>query len=229
MAPLAVVSTLAVMGALQEALPGYERASGTPVTTVFGPTRELLDRIAGGLVGDVAILTDAATDALVASGALRAGSRVDLARSFVGVAVRAGAPRPSIGTPAAFRQALVDARSIAYSAAGASGLLFAELIERLGVAGIVRAKATVVPAGLTGTLAASGEVELAVQQVSELMAVPGIDIVGRVPEALHGGAVFSGGVFAGAGPGAGALLRFLSSAAAAPIFARHGVEPMGAA
>jgi molybdate transport system substrate-binding protein len=225
---LTILSTLAIMGVLQEILPDYERTTAIRMDASFAPTRDLVERIEGGSTGDVAILTDAAIDALIAAGTLAAGSRVDLARSFIGIAVRAGTPQPDIGTVAAFRQTLLDARSIAYSAAGASGLFFAGLIERLGVAEAVRAKATVIPTGFTGALVASGEVELAVQQVSELMVIPGIDIVGRLPNALHGGAVFSGGVFAKASPGAAALLRFLASDAIGPVFQRHGVEPVGA-
>ena len=224
---LTVLSTLAVMGALQEILPAYERQSGTAIEAVFGPTTTLQDRIAAGTQADAAILTEAAIDALIAAGLMVPGSRVDLARSFVGVAVRAGAPQPDIATPETFRQALLDASSIVFSAAGASGLFFAGLIERLGIAEAVRAKATIIPAGLTGAPVARGEAELAIQQISELMAVPGVDIVGRLPAALHGGAIFSGGVFAGARPGADALLRFLASEAAAPVFLRHGVEPVG--
>lgn len=225
---LTVLSTLAVMSALQELLPAYEHESGVTIEAEFGPTTVLQDQIAAGTAADAAILTEAAIDALIAAGIMAQGSRVDLARSFIGVAVRAGAPRPDIATPESFRQALLDARSIVFSAAGASGLFFAGLIERLGIADAVRAKATIIPAGLTAGPVARGEAELAVQQISELMAVPGVDIAGRLPAALHGGAIFSGGVFTGARPGADALLRFLSSEAAAPIFLRHGVEPAGA-
>jgi len=223
---LTVLSTLAVMGVLQEVLPDYERMNGIVAQTTFGPTRDLLGQIEGGATGDITILTETGIDKLIAAGTLAAGSRVDVARSFVGVAVRAGAPRPAIGTVAAFRQALLDARSIAYSAAGASGLFFTGLIERLGVADEVRAKATVIPTGFTGELAARGEVELAVQQVSELMVVPGIDIVGRLPPELESGTIFSGGVFINAGPAGPELLRFLASGAVAPVFTRHGLEPI---
>ncbi len=224
-----VLSTLAITGALKEVLPEYERANALTVKTTFGPTRELLGSIQNGATGDAAILTETGIDALIAAGTLAAGSRVDLARSFVGVAVRAGAPQPAIGTAAAFRQTLLDARSIAYSAAGASGLFFVKLIEQLGVADAVRAKATVIPTGFTAELAARGEVELAIQQVSELMVVQGIDIVGRLPVELESGTIFSGGVFAKADPAAAAFLRFLASPAVASVFERHGLEPVGSA
>ncbi len=222
---LTVLSTLAVMGVLQDVLPDYQHTNGITVQPAFGPTREQLARIEGGDRGDITILTEEAIDSLIAVGVLAAGSRVDIARSFVGIAVKAGSPRPAIATAEQFRQALLDARSIAISAAGASGIFFTRLIERLGVAEAVRAKATIIPTGFTAELAARGEVELAVQQVSELMAVPGVDIVGRLPPALEPGTMFAGGVFVGAQPGAGSLLRFLASSAVAPVYTRHGLDP----
>ncbi len=222
---LRLLSTLAVQGALQEILPAWPH----PVQAAFAPTKQLQEQIAAGEPGDAAILTDAAIDALIASGIMAAGSRVDLVRSFIGIAVRPGTPHPDIATPAAFTQTLLDAKSIVFSAAGASGLFFAGLIERLGIAAAVRAKATIIPAGFTGEPVARGEADLAVQQISELMTVPGIEIVGRLPEALHAGAIFSGGVFAGAPPAAADLLRFLASDASAAVFRRHGVEPIAPA
>ncbi len=174
-----VVSTLGVMGVLRELAPGYEKATGARIAAAFAPTTALTERIGAGGAADVAILTAAAIDELARDGILSADGRVDLARSVVGVAVRAGAPKPDIGTPGAFTRALLDARSLAYSRAGASGIFFADLIRRLGIAERVDAKATVIPSGLTGELAARGEVEVAIQQVSELMEVPGVDIVGR--------------------------------------------------
>ena len=124
--------------------------------------------------------------------------RTDLARSFIGVAVRSGAPHPDIGTPDAFVATLLAASSVAMSQAGASGLYMAGLLERLGIADAVRRKATILSSGFTAELAASGAVELAIQQVSELLVVPGIELVGRLPQALGGETVFSAGLFIGA-------------------------------
>ena len=228
---VAVMSTLALMGVLRELAPRHERAAVTNIAVAFAPTAELMKRIGAGEAADVAILTAAAIDELTREGTLAAGSRIDLARSVVGVAVRAGAPKPDIGSPEAFVRALLDARSVAYSRAGASGIFFADLIRRLGIADRVDAKATVIPSGLTGELAAKGEVEVAVQQVSEFMEVPGIDIVGRLPVELGGATVFSGAVFS-ASPKreAGmALLRFLSSPDIAPVYEGRGLEPLGGA
>src|ERR687893_2530022 len=207
-----VMSTLALMGVLRELAPGYEQATGTRIAAAFAPTAALLERIGAGEAADVAILTAAAVDELARDGVLAPGGRVDLARSVVGVAVRAGAPKPDIGSPEAVVRALLHARSVAYSRAGASGIFFAGLIRRLGIDDEVNAKATVIPSGLTGELAARGEAEIAVQQVSELMEVPGIDIVGPLPAELGGATVFSGAPFAASSRKAAgaALLRFLS-------------------
>ena len=226
-----VMSTLGLMGVLRELAPGYERAAGARVMATFAPTAELVKRIKAGEAADVAILTAAAVDALAREGTLAGGSRVDLARSVVGVAVRAGAPKPGIGSAEDFVRTLLDARSVAYSRAGASGIFFADLIRRLGIADRVDAKATVIPSGLTGELAARGEVEIAIQQVSELMEVPGVDIVGPLPAELGGVTVFSGALFeASPRQEAGtALLRFLSAAGTAPVYARKGLEPLSRA
>ena len=210
-APLRLFSTLAVMGLLQEMLPELETAAGRPVTAEFAPTAALFRRIEAGEAADLAILTAEAVAAMTADGRMLPGSRRDLCISLIGMAVRAGAPRPDIATPEACRAALLGARSIAYSRAGASGIFFAGLIERLGIAEAVNAKATVIPQGLTAELAARGEAEIAIQQVSELMAVPGIDIVGPLPEALNTRAVFSGGLFTAEAEGLlGAIARAMT-------------------
>jgi molybdate transport system substrate-binding protein len=227
-AEVEVLSTLALMGVIRELEPCLEQMAGARAVAEFAPTAKLMECIRAGQSADVAILTAAGIDQLTEEGALVRGSRVDLARSVVGVAVRAGAPRPDIGSAEAFTRTLLDAGSLAYSRAGASGIFFAALIQRLGIADQVNAKATVIPSGLTGELAARGEVALAVQQVSELMEVPGIDVVGPLPPELQEVTVFSGGLFAGSPrrEAGMALLRFLSSAEAAPVYERRGLEPM---
>ena len=225
------MSTLALMGVIRELAPRYEQVAGTRIAAAFAPTAKLSERVRAGERADIAILTAAAIDELTEQGTLASGSRVDLARSVVGVAVRAGAPRPDISSAEAFTRTLLEAASIAYSRAGASGIFFAALIRRLGIADQVNAKATVIPSGLTGELAARGEIEIAIQQVSELMEVPGVDIVGPLPPELQEDTIFSGGLFsASARKEAGtALLRFLSGAGVAPVYERKGLGPMGRA
>lgn len=220
--PLRILSTLAVVGLLREWL---AEAGGTPPEVEFNPTARLLARIAEGARGDIAILTEAGIEELTASGVLAAGTRVDLARSAIGMAVPPGAAHPDISSVAALRATLLAAPSLVYSRAGASGIFFAELIERLGIAAEVNAKATIIPQGFTAEVAARGEAALAIQQVSELMAVPGVEIVGKLPEGANTYAVFSAALFTGAAPGAGEWLARLAGALNPDRLAAHGLDP----
>ena len=224
LAPIRVLSTLGVLGVVRGLLPAAQAAGFRPEIR-FDPTARLVAAIEAGERADIAILTAEGIAAQAAAGVLDGASRVDLCRSSVGVAVRAGAPHPDISTPEAFRAALLAAPTLAYSRAGASGIFFAGLIERLGIAAEVNAKATVIPQGFTAELAARGEVALAIQQVSELMAIPGIEIVGPVPEAINTRAVFAAALFAGADPRAGALLRWLAVALTPELLRAGGLEP----
>lgn len=223
-----VLSTLAVQGALPGLIARFEAETGAKVEASFAPTNGLLTRIEGGEMADVAILTREGADALARAGVLDGGSVVDVVRSLVGIAVKAAAPKPDIVTPEALKRTLLEARSIAYSKIGASGVLFAELIQRLGIADAVNAKATIIPSGLTGEVAARGEAELAVQQLSELMLVPGLDIVGPLPASLQTPAKFSAAIFiASKQIEAGrAFLRILQSPEAAEAFKAAGLEPL---
>jgi molybdate transport system substrate-binding protein len=156
-----------------------------------------------------------------------AESCVDLARSWVGIAVKAGAAHPNISTEAALRAALLGARSVAYSQLGASGILFAKLIERLGIASDITGRAVIIPQGFTAEKLVTGEAELAVQQISELKQVAGIEVVGPIPYELQTPAVFSAGRIATTTRPAEAdrLLRFLASSEVAPALRESGLEP----
>jgi molybdate transport system substrate-binding protein len=215
-----VMSTLAVAVVLR----GLTPRAPVAMDVEFDPTMRLLKRIEAGERADIAILTDAGVEGLMAQGVLVPGSRRDLALSHIGMAVKAGAARPDISTLAALQATLLAASSIAYSGAGASGLFFAGLLERLGIAEAVNAKATIIPQGFTAALAARGEVALAIQQISELMAVEGVDILGKLPPEANTGAIFSAGLFAGADPTAAAALDWLAAAMDAPTLAAGGLE-----
>lgn len=219
-----VVSTMGLAGVLKVFGPEFEAAR---LDVTLSPTVQLLERIRGGERGDVAILTAEGLDELIAEGLVE--SRTDLARSFVGVAVRAGAPHPDISTRDAFVATLLSARSVAMSKAGASGIFMAGLLERLGIADAMRPKSQILASGYTATLAASGEAEIAIQQVSELMVVPGVEIVGRLPAALGGETVFSAGLFRGAteADSGRALVAALASPARAALYLQCGLEPTG--
>jgi molybdate transport system substrate-binding protein len=194
-ASLKLLSTLAVQGALPGLVACHQAGSGVTVQIMFAPTNGILERIASGEAADVAIVTRAALDDLAAKGVMRADSIADIAISHVGIAVKAGAVKPDISSVGALKSALLSATSVAYSRIGASGVFFADLIRRLGIAEAVNAKAIVMPGGFTGEAVARGEAELAVQQISELMQVPGLDIVGPLPSGAESITVFSAGVF----------------------------------
>jgi molybdate transport system substrate-binding protein len=205
----------------------FTREKGVEFSASYQSTVALMERIASGESADIAIVTDIAIETLIAQGRVLRESRRDLASSGVGLAVRAGAPRPDISTPDALKHALLSARSITYTVTGASGIYFAQVIERLGIADAVKAKA-IVRDGLAGELAARGEVELAVQQVSELMQVKGIDIVGPLPPEVQKSTVFSAGIFTSAKNPADAvaLIAWLSTPATAAIIRAKGMEPL---
>jgi molybdate transport system substrate-binding protein len=194
--PVKLLSTLAVQGVLPELVARYQAATGNTVEVHFAPTNSLLEFIASGETADVAIITRAALDDLVRKGAMRADSVTDIAISHVGIAVKTGAAKPDISSVAALVASLLSANSIAYSSIGASGVFFAGLLRRLGIADTVSAKA-VITAGLTGEVVARGEAELGVQQISELMQVPGLDIAGPLPPGAESITMFSAGVFSG--------------------------------
>jgi molybdate transport system substrate-binding protein len=232
MTSVRILSTLAVMGAMRDLAARCKAETGTEIEAEFSPTVALLERLRAGEAADIAILTAQGIDDLIREGIMRAGSRTDMARSFVGIAVRAGAPKPDIGSVDAFRRSLLAARSVAYSKIGASGLFFAELIERMGIAAEVSARAVVVPSGFTAERVVSGEADLAVQQISELLVVPGIEVVGPLPAEIQTVATFSAGLLTQSAHSdhdhsdrATSVLRFLASPGAVPILRRAGLEP----
>lgn len=222
-----VLSTLALKGAVLGLAVPYEAAGGARIDAHFAPTLALLDRLRGGEDADVVILTREGLDEMAREGRVMADSCVDLARSYVGLAVKAGFAHPDIATGPALRVALLAARSVAYSRIGASGILFAHLIERLGIASEINAKACIIPSGFTAERLVTGEADLAVQQISELKQVGGIEVVGPIPRELQTPAVFSAGRIAASSKVAlsDRLLRYLASSEVAPVLRESGLEP----
>jgi molybdate transport system substrate-binding protein len=222
-----VLSTLALQGAVRGLAGRYQSETGMRIDANFAPTLALLERLRDGEVADIVILTKAALDDLAAQGSVAADSCVDLARSFVGIAVKAGAAHPDIATPAALRATLLGARSIAYSRLGASGIFFAELIERLGIASQINARANIIPQGFTAERLLTGEADLAVQQISELKQVADVEVVGPIPHQLQTPAVFSAGRLVASTRIAQSegLLKFLASPEVAPALRESGLEP----
>jgi len=219
-------STLALKGAMQRLAGQYQAMAAARIDADFAPTVGLLERLRNGETADVVILTKEGLDELVAEGAVAAESKVDLARSYVGIAVKARDRHPEIATEPALRQALLAARSVAYSKIGASGIFFAELIKRLGIASEINAKATIT-SGFTADRLITGEADLAVQQISELKQVSGIEVVGPIPHELQTPAVFSAGRMTASKEAAqaDALLKYLASREVAPVLRESGLEP----
>lgn len=226
-AQLVLFTSNSMRGVLGQLVPEFERSSGRCLNVSFDPAQIMLRRIAAGESGDVAILSKAAIDKLADEGKIDGDSRRTLARCGIGVAVRAGERKPDITTVDALKQALLEAKSIAYTLEGASGMYFATLIERLGIAAEVKAKARRQPGGLVAELVASGEAELAVQQVPELMAVPGVDLVGPLPQQVQNISIVTAGIFRNAAQpdAARELLEFLATPASARVFRAKGLEP----
>ena len=222
-----LLSTLALMGAVRNLAGKYETLTGTRIDADFAPTLGLLDRLQKGETADVLILTQEGLAGLAAIGSVVAESCIDLARSLVGLAVRAGVARPDIATEEVLRATLLGARSVAYSRLGASGIFFAQLIAGMGIASEVNARASIVPQGFTAERLLSGEADLAVQQISELKQVAGTDIVGPIPLHLQDPAVFSAGrLSASTRPEqSDRLLKFLASKEVAPALRDSGLEP----
>lgn len=189
-----VLSTHAVQDLLRELGPEFERASGFKPTIDYDPANVLKRRIEDGTAFDVAIVTRAVIDSLAGQGKILRESCADIGRSGLGVAVRTGATKPDISTVAAFKRALLAAESVVRSKEGTSGLYFETLLTRLGIAEAMRGKIVLGGSGRIAELVASGEVELAVQQIPELLPVNGVDFAGCLPDELQLYTVFSAGI-----------------------------------
>ena len=226
-AEIRVLSTNGVRSALVELLPQFERTTGHKVSIDYDTANILFGRVKEGESADLAILTRPIIDDLIKQGKIAGGVGTDLARSGVGVSVRAGIPKPDISSAKALKAALLDAKSIAFTQTGASGIHFAKVLERLGIADPVNAKAKIPAGGSVGELVAKGEAEMAVQQIPELLAVPGIQYVGPLPPELQNFTVFCAGVLTGARQpeAAKALIDFLKTPEAARVFKAKGMEP----
>ena len=221
MASIAVLSSLALKGVLEEFRPSFGRSLGAPLELRFDATQAILAQRAAGLRADLLVLTAEAMQELDKAGEVTEVRAIG--SSGVGVAVRAGAPKPDIGSVEALKRALTAARSVAHSKVGASGIYFAELLKRLN---ITLQKRIVVEKGPVGLAVASGEAEIGVQQLCELAPVRGIDIVGPLPAAVQKLTYFAAAIPAQAiNPhGARKLMDLLRSDAARAAMIRGGIQ-----
>jgi len=230
-----VMTSGAFTAAYLELAPAFERATGVRVVTEAtsigaGPTG-IVARLDRGEAIDVVIVAEGDFERLTKAGRIRPGTRVDLARSAIGMAVRRGAPRPDISTVDALRRALLNAKSIAYSASVSGTYLSTELLQRLGIADEVLAKSRRIENERVGAVVARGDAEIGVQQISELLPIAGIDLVGPLPPEVQRVTVFAAGVgAASASPALAArFIAFLASPAAADVIRQTALEPIVAA
>jgi molybdate transport system substrate-binding protein len=223
---------MGVQGVMDAVIPRFEKTSGHRLAPTYNTSKMLLQGLRGGAAPDLVISSGEGIDGLMADGTVAPGSNVNLAKSVVGMAVCKGAPKPDISTPEGFKRAVLAARAIAYSepaGGGASGVHFEKLIHQLGIADAVKPKSKHPPVGThTADMLLTGEVDLAVQQVTELLYVQGIDLVGPLPDALQLVTIFAGGVHAKARQpdAAKAFLIFLRTREAAEAFRAAGLEPV---
>jgi molybdate transport system substrate-binding protein len=225
-APLKLLSSMATREVLGELASRYQRATGQPVTAEAAGGVDVAKRVQLGEAVDIVILASNAIDRLMAEGKLLAGSRVDLVKSGIAIAVREGAPRPEIGTEEAVKRVVRAARNLSYST-GPSGAYLERMFARWGLLDEIRCRIVVPPPGVpVGTLIANGVVELGFQQLSELLNLSGVEVVGPLPPAIQTLTIFSGGVSANCGQPAAAraLLDYLASSATAEIKLGYGME-----
>jgi molybdate transport system substrate-binding protein len=210
--------------AMEELAPQFENATGHKLQITFGSTDPLKVRIEKGEAIDVAILGEAATDDLVKQGKLVAATRAVIARSGLGVAIRKGAPRPDLSTTEAFKRMLINAKSIAYTEKGLTGIYLKGLFQRLGIANELTAKTKDTSAVAA---VAKGEAEIGVTQASEILPAAGVDFAGPLPSEIQSYTILPGAIVTGAkqADAAKVLLKFLASPEAARVMKAKGLEP----
>ncbi len=219
--------------AYKELVPEFERLTGHKVLTAYGPSmgttvNAIPIRLERGEPADVLIMVGYALGDLVTKGKVIADSRVDLVKSPIGIAVKSGAPKPDISSADAVKRTLLAAKSIAYSDSASGVYVSTEMFQRLGISDEMKDKARKIPATPVGEIVAHGDAEIGFQQISEMLPVPGIDIVGQLPAELQKITVFSAGIATvSKEPEAGkALIKFLASPAASATIAKSGMEPI---
>lgn len=224
-AEIKVMASAAVKEAYTELAPAFEKASGHKVVTEWVPTVEMLQRLKAGEAPDLVILSAAGIEELTKDGKLVAGSRVDVAKSGIAMAVKTGTPKPDISTVDAFKKAVLAAKSVAYST-GPSGVYLAGLFEKQGLTAEVKPKLKVIQGVPVGEVVAKGEAEIGFQQVPELLPVKGIDLVGELPAAIQQITVFAGALPGGSKQveAAKALVAFLKTPTSVAVFKKSGME-----
>jgi molybdate transport system substrate-binding protein len=225
-ADLRVLASNGVKAAVEQLKPQLEKASGSTLSIDFSTAATLRERIEKGEAFDVAILTDDAVDALIKAGKISQPQRARLARVGIGVGFRKGAPKPDVGTAASIKQALLSAKSIAYTEAGASRPGIDRMFDRLGIAGQMKAKSHLTAAGAAPASVGKGESDLVLTLISEILPEPGVELAGPIPSEFQTYIGFSAAPSpkAAGSPAAAALITFMKSSAAATTYKEKGME-----
>lgn len=226
-AEIRVLSSAAVKEAYVELAPVFEKSTGHKLSTVWDGTANILKRLRAGEMFDLVIIPPADIDRLIAEAKLASGSRTDFVKSGIGIAVRAGMPKPDVSSGEAVKNAVLAAKSVAYSS-GPSGNYIAGLFQKMGIAEQIKGKVTQTRSGVqVGEVVARGDADLGFQQVSELLHVKGIEYLGPLPSDIQHITVFSAGIHAASKEqdAAKALIRFLTSPEATPSIRKAGLEP----
>ena len=228
-AEIKVLSAGAMRGVIDALLPDFERQTGHKVTVENATAGVLAKRIEDGEAFDLAVVTAVVVDGLVGKGKIAGDTRMPVAKVGMGVAVKAGAPLPDIKTVDAFKRTLLEAKSVAYinpKAGGTTGAFFEQLIEKLGIADQVRAKAKLKDGGYVADLVASGEAEVGVHVISEIVPVRGAVLVGPLPVEIQTTTTYVGGVGAASvnAEAAKALLQYIAGPASTPVLKAKGME-----
>jgi molybdate transport system substrate-binding protein len=221
---LKLLSSMATRELLNELVGQYQLSTGQSVTTEAAGGVDVAKRVRAGEAVDIVILSSTAIDSLIAAGSLLPDSRTDLVKSGVSIAVRAGAARPDVSSEEAVKRAVLAARTLSYST-GPSGVYLEKLFERWGILAAIRERIVVPPPGVpVGSLVASGQAELGFQQLSELMSLPGTEVLGPLPAAIQAITIFSGGISSGCAQpeAARSLLTYLASPVLEQTKHRHG-------
>ena len=228
-AELKVIASVGVKAVLEELAPQFERATAHSLKITFGTSIPLKRQIDGGESFDVVILTPPLLEDLAKQGKVAAGTPVNVTKAGIGVAVRAGAPKPDISTADAFKRTLIDAKSIAYSKEGQSGTAMARLIEALGIGEQMKAKTILeTRSGQTAANVVEGKAELAFTLLSEILPIPGVEVAGMLPAELQSYVVFTAGIGADVKDQqpAKAFIDFFKAPAAIPLIKAKGMEPI---
>jgi molybdate transport system substrate-binding protein len=228
---LNVMASVAFKGVLERFEPEYRQTTGFGFAPVYTPAGTVVRRVRAGATADVVIVTPETMKLLIDEGLAVAGTERNIASSVIGVAVRAGAAKPNIATANDVRDALLAAKSVAYtdpSTGAASGVHFVQLLDRFGITDAVKAKARLGDGGPVAEFVARGEAELAIQQLCEHMLVPGVDVVGPLPDELNKTTTFTAGVAksAAAPNEAAALIRLLLAPHVRTAMPSHGLQPV---